>query len=247
VSDTQDFIGFVARLSTKAGNSKRGAWTLYSAKIEKKDGTEYDDWLSLGFKDPGVKEGDYIKVSATKKDGRWSADISTLQKSKNTPARASRGSQSADYQSGQSGTSSGYARGGGNRYDGTGIQNRTNPEDAKRMTYQSSRGQAIELLKLLLEVDGLPITKAATKAGESKRFDELNAAADKLTIRFYNDALSLRLLGTVADTVPDTKPDGELPDKEEGNVSEEGQATQGADEFEGSGAGSGEFDDDIPF
>lgn len=203
---SQEFKGFIARLTTKTGTGKRGKWTLYSVKIEKRDGTEYDEWVSLGFEDPGVKEGDYIVVQANQENGRWKADIKTLQKSKNPPARANKG-QSSDQSEAtpSSSTGSGSAS--------TGFNRQTNPEDAKRMTYQSSRAQALELVRLLVEVKGLPYTKADTKAAEAKRFDEINAAVDKLTVRFYNDALSLRLLETVADTVPDKAPDGDLPDR----------------------------------
>jgi hypothetical protein len=210
---SQEFKGFIVKLLTK--DSPPGAkrrWRLYSVKLEKRDGTEYDEWLSLGFDDPGVKEGDYIQVQAEQENGRWKADIKTLQKSKNPPARASKGggsNASAPTQPSASGGSS-------SRYgDGTGVQNRTNPEDAKRMTYANARTAAIELIAVLLEHKALPTSAAQTKAGEAKRFDEIGASVDKLTVKFYNDSLSLRLLETVADTVPEKGSDGPLPDSAE--------------------------------
>jgi hypothetical protein len=216
---SQEFKGFVVKLTEKRSppESKR-KWILYSVKLEKRDGTEYEDWVSLGFDDPGLKEGDYVAFQASQENGRWRADPKTIQKSKNPPARASRGSASAGSQSGPAGTSSASV-GGGNRFDGTGIQNRTNPEDARRMAYANARSAAIEVARLLIETKGLPFTKADTKAGEAKRFDEITAGIDKLTVKFFNDGVSLRLLETVADTAPSTAPDGELPDVKNGEDS----------------------------
>lgn len=65
---------------------------------------------------------------------------------------------------------------------------------------------------LLLEHDGIPMTKASNKAGEAKRFEEIVAVIDKLTVKFYRDAETGRLLETVADMgVVDTSADGPIP------------------------------------
>lgn len=217
---SQEFKGFVARINKKEGRGKKGPWTLYSAKLEKEDGTEYDEWLSLGFDAPKFKEGDYVKLTA-EKDDRGYLKVSDAKVSKNPPARAKKG--------GSSGGASGSTGGGGD------FNRQTNPEDAKRMTYANARTAAIELTDLLLRQEALPITGAKTKAAEAKRFDEIVAAVDKLTVKFFNDGISLRLLETVADTVPDTKPDGELPpktDKPEGdeNGNDEDADTEGGDD-----------------
>lgn len=235
-----EFKGFIAKLSTRESppDSKK-KWTLYSVKIEKADGTEYEQWVSLGFDDPGVKEGDYVKLQATEENGRTKLVEGSLKKASNPPARTKKEKASGG---GKSNYSKGGYSGGGNKFDGTGISNRTNPEDAKRMSFANARSSAIELIIGLLGVDGLPMSKAATKAGEAKRYDEVTAAVDKLTVKFYNDGMTLRLLDTVADTATDTKPDGELPDKEsedDGDAAEDngkkskdvGDVSGDADEF----------------
>lgn len=198
-----EFRGFVAKIGEKSGRGKNGKpYTVYSAKLEKEDGTEYDEWLSLGFERPNFKEGDYVKCEASKNDrGYMAVDIDSVKVAKNPPARAPK--------KGGSGKSSGGASGTG----GGEFNRQTNPEDAKRMSYANARTAAVELTDLLLRNDALPITAAKGKSAEAKRYEEIVAAVDKLTVKFYNDGISLRLLETVADTKVDTAADGELPDK----------------------------------
>jgi len=43
---------------------------------------------------------------------------------------------------------------------------------------------------------------AESKPGVAKRFDEILAAVDKLTVQYFNDTMTLRRLQTVADTPP---------------------------------------------
>jgi hypothetical protein len=182
-------------------------------------------------------------------NGRMQFDKGSLKISNTPPARAQKTQNSS--QSGKSG--GGFRRGSGTggspvRYDGTGIQNRTNPEDAKRMSFANARMSAIELVKVLLTHDGLPVSGAKTKAGQASRFDEITAAVDKLAVKYYNDGMTLRLLETVADTVTDNKPDGKLPDDEEktsnGNSDKGGSAVKSDDEGFDEPA-SGESDPDF--
>jgi hypothetical protein len=76
---------------------------------------------------------------------------------------------------------------------------------------QHSQEMAICAAGVLLTHNALPMSGAAFKAGEAKRFSEITAMIDKLTVKFYNDAATGRLLETVADTVIDTAPDAPLP------------------------------------
>lgn len=191
----QQYTGFIEQVGHKEGRGKRGPWHLYSLKI---DGT----WITLGFLDsaPAVQEGEYVTVQASVDErGNLAAVKGTLKRQKAPEGQATPAKQTAS---------------SGNRFDGTGISNRTNPEDAKRMSYSSARTAAIEVVTLLLEHDALPITTAKTAAGVPKRFDEITAAVDKLTVEYYNDGMSLRKTETVADAgVQDVKADGPLPGK----------------------------------
>lgn len=212
---SQKFEGFIARISKKTGTNNRGPWTLLSVKIEKTDGTEYEPWISLGFDVPAdaVQEGDYISLEAEEKDGRWKLVPKTLRKPKNPPARATK-----QRPQGSGGSSRGNYRGGGgggNKFDGTGIQNRTNPIDAKRMGLSHARTSALQAVELLLGANALPLTKAGTKAGEAARYEEITAAIDKLTVKFFNDIEQERLLKTVADEgAPAPERANDLPDQE---------------------------------
>lgn len=243
------YTGFVARLTTKTGKKGNGEpWTKWSAKIEQKDGTEYNDWVSLGFDDPGIKEGDYIRVQVEDNNGyKQIVKGTTVQKNtKNPPARAQKQQNSTQRGNGGGFRRSGGGGGGGNRFDGTGIQNRSNPEDVKRMTYANARTAAIALVDVLLSHDALPSSIAKTKAGQASRFDEALAAVDKLTVRFHNDGLTLRLLETVADTVTETKADGPLPDKETADAGKSGGA-ESFDEDSGSENDGEGFDSEDEF
>jgi hypothetical protein len=218
---SQEFKGFVVKINEKSGRGKKGPWTLYSAKLEKEDGTEYPEWLSLGFDAPKFKEGDFISLQAEKNDRGYLAAIEGTGKVfKNAPARNKKGS-AGSASSGAADSSSGTAgpkRGG--------------------VDWNGATARAVETANLLLAAGALPLSGAKTKAGEAKRFDEVVAVVDKLTVKFYNDSITLRLLETVADTVIDTKPDGELPDSDDVTQDDDVSSTTGA---------SKEDDDDRPF
>lgn len=246
--------GFVAKINTKTGNGRRGAWTLYTGRIEKADGTEYPDWINFGFDAPGFKEGDYISFDVERNDGRVEFVKGSGKKPKNPPARKAKGGggKSGGGQSGQSGGGrrggggGGYA-GGGNKFDGSGIQNTMNPIDAQRVGLSAARTAALETVALLLGNNALPLTKAANKAGEAARYDEIMAALDKITVRFYHDTTTGRLLESVADEGKKKAPASadDLPDGDEG-APENGDGDP-RDEGNDPATDGGDLDDDIPF
>ena len=210
------FKGFVAKLGKKEGTGKRGPWTLYSAKLEKEDGTEYQEWISFGFDDPGIAEGDYIEVKAVQDNGRWKAE--QHRKPKNPPARKPKAQ-------GQGG--GGFRKG----FGGGGFgKSPTNPEDVKRIAYANARDHAIRIVDLLLANDALPLTKASTKAGEAVRYEEILAAVNKLTVQLQIDGTTLRLLESVADAGASKKPDvGKLPETETSDEEESFEDDKPAD------------------
>jgi len=185
---SQVFKGFIKKISVKEGRGKRGPWKLFSAKLELENGEEVKDWISFGFDEPACKEGDYVKITASENDrGYLQAD--EVKRLKNAPARSSAATSS--------GASSNVS------------------STQKSIHYQSSRKDAIEVLKLLTQQDALPLSSAKTKAGEAKRYEEIMALVDKLTVRFFNDAETQRILAVVADEGKIDSDVGELPDDDE--------------------------------
>jgi hypothetical protein len=182
------YTGFIAKISYKEGEGKRGKWRLYSAKVEKEDGTEYDDWISFGFDKPDVKEGDYVKIT-TEEDAKGYQKVSKVEKPKNAPSKG--GAQAA------SGASAHVAAPSGGK--------------ERSIHYQSARKDAIAVLDLLISQDALPITKAKEKAGQAKRYEEMIDLVDKLTVRYFHDTETQRILETVADEGAETHEAGELP------------------------------------
>ena len=167
-----EFKGFVKKINVKQGQGKRGPWSAYSVKLEKENGNEYEEWLSSGFEAPNFKEGEYVVINAEQNDkGYWTIRDSKVLK--NSPAKATTGS-------------AGQAAAGTSSREST-------------IHYQSSRKDAIEVLKLLTDLDALPLSAAKTKAGEVKRYEEVMALVDKLTVRFYYDVETKRILETVID------------------------------------------------
>lgn len=200
------FKGFVKKINTKEGRGKNGKpWKLYSAKLEKEDGTEYDQWISFGFSAPSVSEGDYVKLT-TEKDDRGYEQVTEAKRLKNAPARAAKSSS-----------------------DGVGTETGSRQS---HIHYQSSRKDAIAVLTLLQTQDALPLSNAKTKAGEAKRYEEIMALVDKLTVRFYGDVETLRVLKSVADEGAVTADAASLPDDsdEEDEDEEAAGDEEGADD-----------------
>jgi hypothetical protein len=216
-----EFKGFVGRINTKSGDG----WTLYSAKIQKADGSEYKEWVSFGFEEQfetfNVKEGDYVKIETQNIKGNERAQ--TVKKLKNPPEKPAPVERN-------SGGNSGFK---GNKGGGNGFKKQpTNPEDVARISYANARDHAIQVVALLLEQKALPLSKADTKAGEQKRFAEITAMIDKLTVQFQKDGVSLRVLESVADSRVPAKAPAPLPDESEEDDEEEVEEEEETEEEE---------------
>jgi len=171
-----DFKGFVAKIAVKTGKGKRPPYkpyTLYSLKLADENGVELEQWFGAGFDKPDVKEGDYVALMAEQNDaGYW--DVKGIKPLKNAPAKIS-------------------ASTAGQSTGGSAISTQAS------IHYQSSRNAAIDVIKLLVETKSLPVSGAQTKAGEAKRYEEIMALIDKLTVRFYVDTETQRILESVTD------------------------------------------------
>lgn len=191
------FKGTIQNTSSRSGTKRDGKtrWTAYNAEIVGDDGVVTK--LSFGFTKPSVSEGDYVTLDAFDKDGFLTVDESTIKRL--DPPKAAAKSEAASY----------------SEEPKAQFNRQTNPVDAQRMTYNASRDAAISAVALLLANDALVHSKAKNKGGEAQRYQEITAAIDKMTVRFYHDAMSQRLLDVVADEgIIDVSPSSELPDDE---------------------------------
>ena len=162
--------GYVKKATVKTGTSRRGPWTLHGAFID--NGTGNDVYISVGFEQPTFKEGDYGSF-AYKDDGKFK-NLETFTKLP-APERESINTS-------------------------PNTAHPQSPADRNAsIVYQSSRKDAIAVLGLLIDKDALPLSKAAGGAGIAKRYEEIMALVDKLTVRYYNDVGTLRVLETVED------------------------------------------------
>ena len=178
--------GFVKEVTTKQGTSKAGKpWTLFGLVIVSEAGRDLGRF-GAGFDAPTsttgapVKAQDFVKfeVEATD-DGKYfnvkKGTLEVSQRKREAPAAVTA-------------PTSGHT---------DGVAARTVTQNA--IQYQAARNAAIEVVKILGSAKALPITGAATKAGEAKRYDEILDIVDKLTVRFHFDTDTLRVLDRVQD------------------------------------------------
>jgi hypothetical protein len=202
-------VGFVAKLNTKKGTSRKGKpYTLYSMRLTDKSGEEIDAWFQCAFDKPECQEGDYVQVPVTARDdGNFDVDVGGIKVSKNPPANPAAkksggggGRKAAPTESDLFGEIGGY----------------NTEDDIRRMSYTAARTHALEAVSLLLEHGGLKLVKTDSKAGVSSRFDVITEAIDKLTVEYFYDAAGGRKLETVGDSWEGApEGDGPLPDAED--------------------------------
>ena len=225
----ETFKGFVGYIHEKTGTNSRGAWSAYSVKLVDEHGNEDPNWYRFGFDKPPLEDdkstdgkGSYVQFEA-EKDGegvyKYVQGSGTFPEA---PARTAKASPAK--------------RGGGNYRSGGGggpktktsalfgeIGGYTTEDDVRRIGMSHAQEMAISTVNLLLENKALPVTGASTKAGESKRFKEIKAEIDKLTIEFYFDTATGRKVDTVQDSGLVTETAAELPSDDAAEVADESQ------------------------
>jgi hypothetical protein len=251
--------GYVQALFIKTGTNSRGPWAAHSIKLANADGTENPTFFGFGFKRPPFQadvviqdkqkvaegEGSYVRFEATVKDEKNAEYVDgSGQIVKNAPARTK-----ATYQKKGTGQGGG-GRGGYQKREPTksalfgSIGGYDTEDDIARITFTAARRDATDIARLLVEVKGLPLTGASTKAGEAKRYDEVLAVINKLTTQFFYDAANpKRVLGNNEDAgavAASPKANGELPDDVNGDREEFAETTEASD------APAGEWEDAEP-
>ena len=252
MSEAQQYTGKVARVFKKEGTNRRGKWFAYSFKIE-----GYDTLIRFGFgKQLPFSEGDEIEVSAAITDAaadvadyvEGSGRVITRAAAAASPAAPAPAPKAATKAAAKAATpapatapaapaaKSGYQAEKANREAYWENKEKRDIEETEpRIRYQNARSAAIDVIGLLLQHDALPASAAKTKAGQAKRFDEITAAVDKLTVQYFTDTGTLRLLETVADGRIEGAAPAPLPpdteQEEEQTEGGEGEETQGEERF----------------
>lgn len=170
-------LGFVKKLNGKDGKSKKNgkAFTAWSMIMENQDGSE-SGWIGLGFEKPSFSEGQWANYSAN--PGKFGLELISFDKAE-APAAA------VPVATGSGQTAPARSSGYVDRNDS--------------IVYQSSRKDALALVGLLLEHNGLPMSSSAAKAGVASRYEEITAFVDKLTVEYFHDVQTLRVLSEVVD------------------------------------------------
>jgi hypothetical protein len=175
-------LGFVKKLNGKDGKSKKPpykSFTAWSMIMENQDGSE-SGWISLGFERPSFQEGQWANYETNA--GKFGLELVKFDKTAAPATPVAAASQPTPARTG------GYV----DRNDS--------------IVYQSSRKDALALVGLLLEHNGLPMSSSAAKAGIASRYEEITAFVDKLTVELYNDVQSLRVLREVVDAGAEAEP-----------------------------------------
>jgi len=186
--------GFIAKIFTKTGEGKKGPWTKYSFKLMDDQGVEGEEYISFGFDKPPFAEGDYVSLETL--EGKYGHDYiqgtGTISKDKG-PAPAKQNTYK-----GKGG------KGGGYKQD---------PAREGRIVWQHSQEMALRKMDILLQNDGLPLTKTTGKANQAKRFEELSAMLNKFEVEAYEDAMNpQRVIDRVGDAGAVAKPVSQLPE-----------------------------------
>lgn len=224
MSDKITVEGFVHEIKTKEGSNSRGPWTAYRIRLQRASGEMEPRTFGFGFTAPKFKAGDFLRFDATVKDDKWADYIEGSGKLvKNAPAKPA----APAAPSGNGGGRPGGGKGGyqqrppvESKLFGKIGQNSTE-DDIRRISYTSARTAALEMVGLLLANNALPMSSAKTKDGEAKRFTELTAAVDKLTIEYYFDSATGRKLETVADPGSKETRVAPLPEAEQTETEDE--------------------------
>lgn len=171
--------GFVKEIKSRNGVSAKGKpWTMYTLALTDANGADAG-FHSAGFDVPVCKQGDYVQFENNVNAKGYSDVVKgTIKVAANPPARAAA-------------PVSKPAANGAVAPAPSLVQS--------QIQYQNARSAAIALVEVLLGHKALVVSAAATKAGEAKRYEEIVAAVDTLTVKNYFDCETLRLLESVDD------------------------------------------------
>lgn len=192
-------VGFVEKKNSKTGQGRKGPWTVWSLLLKDSEGDDIG-WISCGFDEPQCEENDHILLFTEENARGYEQMVKGSLKVNPNPPKAPEKPVTAPTRAGSK-----------DNYNGDQARH-------ERM-YHASRGSAIELIQVLVENDGLPLSAANTKGNKAKRFEEITQAVDKMTVRFFRDESpeymgDFRLLSSVEDAGKISPPmENDLPDQ----------------------------------
>lgn len=183
------FTGEIKKINSRSGKGKKPpyrSWTAYSLIVAQENGEE-SGWLNAGFEAPPFNEGDYVTVT-TETGAKGYEDIKEI-------VKAERPAQSKA-NTGASGE----------------VSEEGIADKQTQIVLQHSQEMAIAEVALLIANNALPLSAATNKGGTAKRFEEIHAAINKLTVERFFDVVTGRLLETVADAGEvDLSADAQVP------------------------------------
>lgn len=197
--------GYLEETESKSITSKKTGkqYTVYKGNVGGK-------WIEFGFNPPkGIAKGDYIYVEL-EQDGNFEK-VKNYGKSE-APVRQPEPSRNQP---------------------AVAAAPTAQTDRQSSIIYQSSRKDALELVNVLIAQDALPISSAKTAAGKAKRYEEIMALVDKLTVQYFYDVHTLRNLDRVADAgvdapIPEALPEAELDDPAPDGLTAKELAADGA-------------------
>lgn len=186
-----EVVAQVTEIVPRTGVSKKTGkpYTAYTVRATGRDGQGLS--IGWGFNAPSFAPGDWIKT-VVEVNGQYL-------NYKGAPVETRQGELTQTQQTVAAGPSAA---------PGTDRQH--------SIVYQSSRKDAIAFVLGLLQFDAVPISSAGGKAGQAKRFEQSLELVRKVTVEFFHDVETLRLLDTVADggDIDLSTARGELPEED---------------------------------
>lgn len=181
--------GYLSEVDSKSGTTKKGRqYTSYRGKIN-------DAWYSFGFEKPSVNKGDYVRAELGETNGYTQVMRAERIEAPASAPTQTTGDKPRSRQAGNSGSQF---------------------SQQSSIHLQNSRTAALTMVNILISQDALPVSAAKTSAGKAKRYEEISALVDKLTVRYFYDLETQRLTQTVADEGAEgTKPEALPEDKQE--------------------------------
>lgn len=209
---SEHFQGQVAKIYTREGKTSSGkAWKSYSFKLK-----GVNPFFRLKG-EPKFAEGDYIQFDAEVIDDNASQVVEGTGKSWTPPETKAK--QEMPHAAESEGVKKAYSKSSytaekESRENYWADKEKRDIEYTQpRINFQAARNAAISVVQVLSDQKALPISTADNKGGAAKRYEQIVDIVNKLTVQFYFDTDTLRLLTSVQDagTIKVSNP-GELPE-----------------------------------
>jgi hypothetical protein len=221
---TKTFIGEIKKLYERNVNGRHGPSTAYSAKIVGTDGVEYPEWVGFGFTKPTCEQGDSVVITAKQEKGFWKAiDVEVTDQQEPSQTSSAVPTTTQDGAKGLVSGASGSTAPAKSSDPQASPTTPLRPNQQQNIHYQNSRTAAISLVDLLLRNQAVPLSGTTGKAGVAKRFEEIQALVNKLTVVLYHDLETHRLVKDIEDVYEHeeaTALPGDFDGEEEGSDEE---------------------------